>query len=573
MSVDDRATLTALDAARTVFRTHIESNQGRVIDMAGDSVLAVFETATGAVMAALAVQLELNESGSAISEERRMRFRIGVHLGDVIEKPDGTVYGDGVNIAARLESLAEPGGVTISDAVRGAVKGKVSVDFEDQGEQAVKNIPYPVRAYQVRAPRGAPTSHKPGGAVKPASTGGEFDLSLPNKPSIAVLAFNNMSGDPEQEYFADGIVEDLISALSRIKWLFVIARNSSFIYKGKPIDVKQVGRALGVRYALEGSVRKAGSRVRISAQLIEAETGAHLWAEHYDRSLDDIFALQDDITMSVIGAIEPSLRNAEIERVRRTRPNSLDAYDLLLRALPFAYTAMPEDSAKAIPLLERALEIESGYAAAHASLAWCLHQRFSRAGLREEDRVRAINHARAAIMHGGDDATALAIAGFVISLDDHDNATALTVFDQALALSSSNVFALRCSAIPLAWMGITDLAIERAQRALRLSPYDSLGYLAYIALSVSHFHLERYELAARAAHGAIASNPRFTVPYALLAAALVRLGQGDKARAVVGQVLALDRTFTIAGFAVTVGLSSEVYSRFASAWREAGLPD
>src|SRR3984893_2808863 len=282
-----------------------------------------------------------------------------------------------------------------------------------------------------------------------------------------------MSGDLEQEYFADGVVEDIITGLSRIKWLFVIARNSSFSYKNRSVDVKQIGRELGVPYVLEGSVRKAANRVRITGQLVDAQTGVHLWAERYDRSLDDIFALQDEITLAVLGAIEPNLRAAEIERVKRKRPESLDAYDLVLRALPFVYTAMPEDAAKAMPLLEKALELEPSYAIAYAHLAWYLHQRFSRGGLREEDRVAAIRHAHSAITHGGDDATALAVAAFVTALDEHDGATALNLFDRALALSNSNVFALRCSAVTLAWMGSPEREIERAQLALRLSPYDA----------------------------------------------------------------------------------------------------
>ncbi len=300
-------------------------------------------------------------------------------------------------------------------------------------------------------------------------------LALPGQAVDRRPAVPEHERRSEQEYFADGVVEDIITGLSRIRWLFVIARNSSFVYKGKAVDVKQVGRELGVRYVLEGGVRKAGSRIRITAQLVEAETGAHLWAEHYDRLLDDIFAVQDEITMSVIGAIEPSLRKAEIERIKRKRPDSLDAYDLVLRALPFLYSAMPGGVATAIPLLEKALELEPDYARAQADLAWCLHHRFSRGEHREEDRTAAIRHAHAAVAGGGDDATTLAVAAFVISLDEHDNATALNLFDRALALSNSNIFALGCSAVTLAWMGKTELAIERAQRALRLSPFDPLN--------------------------------------------------------------------------------------------------
>ena len=403
--------------------------------------------------------------------------------------------------------------------------------------------------------------------VKPTS------LALPDRPSIAVLPFQNLSGDPEQEYFADGIVEDIITGLSRIKWLFVIARNSSFIYKRRAVDVKQVGRELGVRYVLEGGTRKAGNRIRVTAQLVEADTGAHLWAEHYDRLLDDIFAVQDEITMSVVGAIEPNLRKAEIERIKRKRPDSLDAYDLVLRALPLLYSSMPGDVATAIPLLEKALQLEPDYSRAQADLAWCLHHRFSRGELREEDRAAAIRRAHAAVAGGGDDATTLAIAAFVISLDEHDNATALKLFDRALALSNSNIFALGCSAVTLAWMGKTELAIERAQRALRLSPFDPLNVRPYDALAIAYFHTKRFDEAEDAARSAIEYNPGFSVPHALLAAALTRLGRGEEAKVAALRVLALQPTFTIRSFSVTVGLVPSVFTPFAEAWRAAGLPD
>lgn len=397
--------------------------------------------------------------------------------------------------------------------------------------------------------------------------------AVSERPSIAVLPFNNMSGDPDQEYFADGIVEDITTGLSRIKWFLVTARNSSFAYKGRAVDVKQVGRELGVRYVLEGGVRKVANRVRITAQLIEAESGMHLWAERYDRVLDDIFAVQDDITMSVIGAIEPNLRKAEVERVMRKPPESLHAYDLVLRALPSIYSMMAEGAAEAIPLLEKALVLDPGYARAHISLAWCLHFRFSRGGLREEDRVAAIRHARAAISGGSDDPTVLGIAGLIIWLDEHDATLALDLFDRALALSDSNIFALSCGAVALAWMGNVTLAIERAQRALRLSPFDSLNYMSYDALAVAYFHSGRYEEAADAARYAIESNPRFSVPHALLAAALVQLGRHEEARAAARQALALDPTFAIHGYSVTAGFVPAVFEPFAKAWRDVGIPE
>jgi TolB-like protein/Tfp pilus assembly protein PilF len=394
-----------------------------------------------------------------------------------------------------------------------------------------------------------------------------------DRPSIAVLPFQNLSGDPEQEYFADGIVEEIITGLSRIKWLFVIARNSSFAYKGKAFDARQAGRELGVRYLLEGSVRKAGNRVRITTQLIEAQTGMHLWAERYDRLLDDIFALQDEITTSVIGAIEPSLRKVEVERVTRKRPDNLDAYDLVLRALPFTRHAMVDGAAAAIPLFEKALALEPNYAFAHAMLARCYHVRYSRGGLHEEDQAASIHHARAAVIAGSDDATALAIAGLVLWLDAHDIKTAFELFDRALAISNSNVAALCISAFALAWTGKTELAIERARHALHLTASDPWNsYLAFMALAVANFHAKRYEEARDAALRAIEANPEFSIPHVLLAAALARLNETGQAQAVAQRVLDLQSNFTIKGFSITVGLAPEVFTPFANAWREAGIP-
>jgi len=392
--------------------------------------------------------------------------------------------------------------------------------------------------------------------------------------SIAVLPFQNMSSEQEQEYFADGIVDDIITGLSRIKWLFVIARNSSFIYKGKVVDAKRAGRELGARYLLEGSVRKAGNQVRINAQLIDAQTGAHLWAERYDRKFVDIFAVQDEITVSVIGAIEPTLRRVEIERVKRQRPDSLDAYDLILRAQSFTRSAMVEGAAAAIPLLERALALEPDYAVAHAMLARCFHVRFSRGGLHEADRLASIRHAHAAISGGSDDAATLATAGFVIWIDEHDIRMAFDLFDRALTISHSNVAALSMSAFALAWMGKTELAIERGDRALRVSPFDPWNsYLAHMAVAVAYFHTKQYEEARDAACRAVEANPGFSVPHTLLTATLAQLDQMEQARAAARQVLELQPNFTIRGFSISVGSAPEVYNPFAEAWRRAGLPE
>jgi TolB-like protein len=401
---------------------------------------------------------------------------------------------------------------------------------------------------------------------------GRKDPTRSDKSLIAVLPFQNMSGDVEQEYFADGMVDEIITGLSRIKWLSVISRNSTFIYKNKPVAIKEVADKLGVRYVLEGGVRKSGNRIRITAQLIDGETDAHLWAEQYDRVLDDVFALQDEITMCVVGAIEPSLRKAEIDRIKRQRPKNLNAYDLVLRSLPFVLGHMPKDSEAAIPLLQDALKLQPDYAAAHAFLGRCFHHRYARAGLREEDRVAAIRHARGAIALGSDDATALATAAHVIALADHDTATALKLFDRALELSNSNVFALSFSSIVLAWMGKAELAIERAERALRLSPFDLYNFRAHHALAIVHFYSQRYVDALDAARSAVQSNPRFSSAHAVLAAALLRAGRASEAKEAAREVLEHEPTFTIRGFLRIAGLEPVVYRPFVDAWREVGLP-
>jgi adenylate cyclase len=428
MGEDEERTLASLKTLRReLFDPKVKEHFGRLVKTTGDGALVEFASVVDAVRCAAEMQRAMTERNAEIPVGRRIDFRIGINLGDIIID-EGDIYGDGVNVAARLEALADPGGICVSRGIRDQVRDKLDFSFEDLGEQQVKNIARPVHVYRVLIDGTA--------AATPAA------LAIPDRPSIAVLPFENMSAESEQEYFADGIVEDIITGLSRIRWLFVIARNSSFTYKGQAVDVKRVGRELGVRYVLGGSVRKLGKRVRITTQLVEAETGMHVWAERYDRSLDDVFALQDEITLSTVGAIEPSLRAAEIERVKRKRPENLDAYDLVLRALPNVGTGMPEEARIAVPLLERALALEPGYGLAHGCLAWCLEVLFVRDGLDPEIAAAAVHHAHAAITHGRDDATALGMAGFVISLVEHDRPTAIEAFESALALSPSCSIAL-----------------------------------------------------------------------------------------------------------------------------------
>jgi adenylate cyclase len=557
MGIDEEGTLAALKTLRReLIDPKIAEHRGRIVKTTGDGALVEFASAVDAVRCAMEIQRALAERNAAIPEDRRIEFRIGINVGDIIID-EGDIYGDGVNIAARVETLATPGSICLSDHAYQQIKGKLALEVSDMGEQQLKNIAQPVRVYGVRLD---------GAATRPA-------LSLPDKPSIAVLPFQNMSGDPEQEYFVDGMVDDIITGLSRIKWLFVIARNSTFTYKGRAVDVKQVGRELGVRYVLEGSVRKLADRVRITGQLIDTVTGAHVWAERYDRKSDDIFALQDEIALSVVGAIGPSLRLAEVERVRRMRPDSLDAYDLVLRAQPDAYSQMPQRATKALVFLERALALDPTYALAHAYAAASHHCLFLRAGLNEENRTASIRHAQAAIMHGQDDALALTFAGFSIGMDGHDHAAAFAAFEAALAVSPSSALTYILGSVILGWGGEAERAIEWGERAMRLSPFDPWAFAAFHSLMLGHFHRGRYEEAANAARKAVQSNPDFSISYMLLAAPLAKLGRLEEAKAAAARVMELQPAFRYSWQFAGVDCAPALAASLSEALRVAGLPE
>jgi TolB-like protein len=440
--------------------------------------------------------------------------------------------------------------------------------FEDVAGGAVWIETLPRRGYRYVGP-----------PVATAEPSAEVDsqkspiIALPDKPSIAALPFSNLSGDPEQEYFAEGMVEDIVAGLSRIKWLFVAARNSGLPYKGKAADVKRAGRELGVRYLLQGSLRKDGNRVRISTQMIEAETGGHLWAERYDRPLDDIFALQDEIALSVVGAIEPSLRRAEVERVKRKRPGSLDAYDLVLRAQPDVYSGMPEEATKALTLLESALALEPTYALARAFAAMCHHNLFLRAGLLEENRAASIHHARAAIAYGQDDALALTFAGFSIGMDGHDHAAAFAAFEAALAVSPSSALTYILGGVILGWAGQAERAIEWGERAMRLSPFDPWAFAAFHALMLGHFQHGRYEEAAGAAYKAVQANPAHSISHLLLAAPLAKLGRLEESKAAAARVLELQPAFRYSRQFSGVDCAAALAASLGEALRAAGLPE
>ena len=407
----------------------------------------------------------------------------------------------------------------------------------------------PRRGYRYVGP--VVTTGDPRAEAKPRTSAA---LALPDRPSVAVLPFSNLGGDREQDYFTDGMVEDIIVGLSRIKWLFVAAGTSSFTYKGGAVDPKQVGRELGVRYVLQGSLRKDGNRVRISAHMIEAEPGGHLWTERFDRALDDIFALQDEIALNVVGAIEPSLRRAEVERVKRKRPDNLDAYDLVLKAQADVYSGMPAQVTKALVLLKRALALDSTYALAHSFAAMCHHCLYLRAGLREGSKAASIRHAQAAIQYGQDDALALTFAA-------------------ALAISPSSALTYIMGSVIFGWAGEAERAIDWGKRAMRLSPFDPWIWSAFHALALGYFHLGRYEEAVKAAHKAVQFNPGHSISYMLLAAALAKLGRLQEARAAAARVLELQPAFRYSRQFAGVDCAPALAATLSESLHIAGLPE
>ncbi len=528
MGADEEGTLERLKAHRRDFvDPKIAEHHGRIVKTTGDGLLVEFASAVDAVRCAAGLQQGMAERNSPVPHEQRIEFRVGVHVGDVIIDADD-IYGDGVNIAARLEGLADSGGVLVSQAVHDQVRDRLDLGFEDLGERELKNIARPVRVYRLAA------------AVEP-STGPVVtaSLSLPVKPSIAVLPFSNMSGDAEQEYFVDGIVEDIITGLSRLKWLFVIARNSSFTYKGAPVDVRRVGRELGVRYVLEGSVRRSGNRVRITAQLVEAQTGSHLWADRYDRPLEDVFAVQDEITASVIGCIQPEVYAAEHDRVKRNPPQSLDAWESFIRAM-FLYSQHSETSTReALGMLARAVELDPGYAQAHGLRAVCLAWRAFQGW---ENRPAAFAEAaeaadRAIACDPGEPWAALA-HGF-IAVGRWRDSEAVAAFSRAIDANPNFAYAHGLLGAAHALGGRPDQAIECIDRGVRLSPRDTFGEEFQLYYAFAHFQAGRYAEAASAAQLAIRQRPGHPIPYVMAAAAYGLDGETDTARELATQLTKL----------------------------------
>jgi adenylate cyclase len=564
MGRDEEGTLAALRAIRReVSDPKIAEHRGRIVKTTGDGLLAEFASVVEAVRCAVQVQQEMIARNAAVPPQRRIEFRMGINVGDIIIE-DGDIFGDGVNIAARLEALAEPGGICLSAAAHEQVRDRLGIAFADLGEQQVKNITRPVRTYRVAL-----------GASSRAALSVTAPLPLPDKPSLAVLPFQNMSGDPEQEYFADGMVEEITTAIARLPWLFVIARNSAFTYKGKAVGVKQVAQELGVRYVLEGSVRKAGNRVRITGQLIDTTTGAHIWADRFDGALDDIFDLQDQVASSVAGAIEPKLRQSEIERASRKPTANLTAYDLYLRALAQSYRFTEEGLAEAIVLARQALAIDPSYAPAAAAIGWCRAlQRIQGWGaLSDEDIGEACRLARQALEAERDDADTVCRAALTLFRLAGEAAMAAAALDRALALNPNAAHAWLARGHIHASRNQPEKAIEAIERARRLSPFDPYTFLCAFIIAFAHLAARRFEQAIEWADLALHDQPRMVAAMRVKIAANAHLGRLDEARAELGRVLAID-PLTIARLRAYAHFAApELSELYVAGLRLAGVPE
>jgi adenylate cyclase len=524
MARDEVGTLARLKACRLTIDELIATHRGRIFNTAGDSIVADFASAVDAVQCAVAVQAAITAENARGTADEPMQFRIGVHVGDVMV--DGNnLLGDGVNIAARLEALAEPGAICVSAVARDHIGNKLPLDFDDLGEQQVKNIAQPIRVYRVRAESPAP---------QPSTA-----PPLPDKPSIAVLPFQNMSGDPEQEYFVDGMVEEIITALSRIRWLFVLARNSSFTYKGQAVDVKQVGHELGVRYVLEGSVRKGGNRVRITGQLIDAETGAHLWADRFDGLIEDVFELQDKVASSVAGIIEPTLQAAETARSAGRPTNDLTAYDLYLRGYAMAVSSARQ-APEALRLMEQAIARDPRYGPALAWAAFCCFRLLTndRSEDREADALKCADFARRALEVAGDDPGIMANAAAALAYCGEDIGAMMALVDRALAFNPNFARGWFISGLLRNWAGQPDIAIEHAEASLRLSPRAGVGP-SFAIIGSAHFVARRFDEAVPKLLLAIQEDPSFPHPYRYLAACYAHMGRLDDAREIVERLRAV----------------------------------
>jgi adenylate cyclase len=573
MGANEEGTLDQLKSIRkALVDPTIATHRGRIVKTTGDGMLVEFASAVDAVRNAVEIQRGMAEQNTAVPQDQRIEFRIGVHVGDIIFD-DNDIFGDGVNIAARLEGIAEPGGVCMSDDAYRQVRGKVEIDCDDMGPQSLKNIAEPMRAWRLRMTGQTPSAVKSGSAVSQPRA-----LPLPDKPSIAVLSFQNMSGDPEQEYFADGIAEDIITALSRFKELFVIARNSSFTYKGRAVDVKQVGRELGVRYVLEGSVRKTANRVRITGQLIDAATGIHLWADRFDGGLGDIFDLQDQVTESVVGAIAPTVEKAEIERAKRKPTESLDAYTLYLRGLARLYKfANRQANDEALHLFNSAIELDPDFASAYGRAASCyVYAKASGwiSGAANESAA-ASRLAQRAVELGKDDAIAIATSGWALAYVAGDLEVGAALIDRALVLNSNLAEAWHCGGWVKIWLGEPEAAIERFARAMRLSPLDLWVIGMRTGTAHAHFFLGRYDEAASWAAMALQDNPDFQAGLRIDAASNAMTGRPARAQKAITRLRQVNPTLRVSNLKEVLGpyRRAEDLSLYEEGLRKAGLPE
>ncbi len=557
MGEDEVATIRTLTAYRELMGSLIQQHRGRVVDTPGDNLLAEFGSVVDAVTCAVEVQRELAQRNAELPYQRKMEFRIGINLGDVVVEGE-RIYGDGVNIAARLEALAEGSGICVSGMVHDSVRNKLDIAFVDLGEHKVKNIAQPVRAYRVNLEK---ASGKP--------------PDLPDKPSIAVLPFENLSGDPEQEYFSDGITEDIITALSRIRRFFVIARNSTFAYKGTSPDVRRVAKELGVRYLLEGSVRKAAGRVRISAQLIEGTTGNHVWAERYDRDLEDVFAVQDEIIQIVVGTIEPELGKAERERAKAKKLEDLDSWDLYQRGMYHVQKRTKEDLHEARPLFERAIESNPTFGPAFSGLA-LNHIFLVINGLTdspEDHREKALLASRRAVELDDEDAMARAVLG-VVHHGRREPEEAISDLQTALDLNPSSAFAhLYLGTVLLFGFGKAEEAITHCNLAIRLSPHDPNLGVVMGRFAAAHLLLGDYEQAVEYARKAL-RYPASQFRHTFLVSALAHLGRDEEAKRALAELLRRRPDFTCSFFKESSPIIfPDLNARIVEGLRKAGVPE
>ncbi|MGO4705417.1 adenylate/guanylate cyclase domain-containing protein [Microvirga sp. 2MCAF38] len=564
MSKDEEGTLLRLRTLRReVIEPTIRSHQGRLVKTLGDGFLVEFSSPVEAVRCAVEVQDAL-VGDLAERLGCKLQLRIGINLGDIIIEDDGDIYGDGVNVASRLEQMATPGSICLSGKVYEEVRDKLSYDFADLGEQRVKNIARPVRVYGLHERAGAHDT------PNDMSLG----LPLPDKPSIAVLPFNNMSGDLKEEHFADGIVEDIIAALSRVRSFFVIARNSTFTFKGKAVNIQQVGRELGVRYVLEGGVRRAGDRLRITAQLVDATTGGHLWAEHYDGTAEDVFDFQDKITASVVGAIQPSIRAAEIERARRKRPDNLDAYDLVMRALPHVWALERGANREAMRLLGEALRLDPNYPLALSLAAWCRGQLvvYNWSENIEEDKRETLRQAQAAAALASDDPLVFTVLGAALTIT-HEYQRAATMLERSLALDPNSAWAWNRSGWLRNYLDDPDTAVQHFERSLRLSPFDPLAFNCDMGIGCAHFIAGRYEQAILWQEKALIESPSSLWIHRNLVPTYALAGQHEKAQWSMRELLKAYPTLRISDVLNALVFSKSVNDRIGEGLRLAGLPE